>query len=319
MDSDKKSFVVDENNDRLRLDVFLSNQMQNLTRSRIKDLIEKNLVQVDSQNKKPSTKIKTGQTIDLEIPETQSTELVAQQIKLDVIFEDRDIIVINKQSGMVVHPAAGNPDRTLVNALLAHCDDLSGIGGELRPGIVHRLDKGTSGVILVAKNDQAHNALSQQFANRTVKKEYRGIVLGVPTPQTGTWDKPIGRHPVDRKKMSTRSRSPKKALTHYKVLTSFLALSELSLKIETGRTHQIRVHCADAGCPVVMDDLYAGVRRIQSIKNEELRELLLQLDRPALHAISLEVIHPRNNDKQLFKAPIPEDMRIIIELIRSQK
>lgn len=319
MSSDQKSFVVDEKYDRQRLDVFLAGQIRDLTRSRIKELIEKEFVRVEGHPTKASYKIKPGEKIDLEIPEIRNTELAAQQIDLDVLFEDSDIIVVNKPAGMVVHPAAGNPDGTLVNALLAQCDDLSGIGGELRPGIVHRLDKGTSGVILAAKNDRAHQDLSRQFAARTVKKEYRALVFGKPSPPAGTWDKPIGRHPVDRKKMSTRSRSPRNATTHYRVLAGFSSVSDLALVIETGRTHQIRVHCADAGHPVVMDDIYGGVRRAQSVINEDLKSLLAKLERPALHAISLEIIHPKHQKKQKFEASIPRDMQDIIELIKANK
>ena len=299
----------------VRLDSFLVRQIPELTRSRIKSLIEAGHVTVDGRTIKPSAKTAVGQVVQITLPEVQPAAMRPQAMTLDILFEDRDMVVVNKPPGLVVHPAAGNPDRTLVNALLHHCTDLSGIGGVLRPGIVHRLDKGTSGVIVAAKNDAAHNNLAEQFSNRTVGKQYRGIVLGKPMPANGTWNQPIGRHPSQRKKMSVRSKSPRTALTRYQCLGHVDQVSALALHIETGRTHQIRVHCAAAGYPVAHDELYGGIKRIRSIPNETLRDLLDALTRPALHAHRLELSHPTSQKPCVFQAPLPKDMATIFDFL----
>jgi 23S rRNA pseudouridine1911/1915/1917 synthase len=302
-----------------RIDVFLSAKLEDVTRSRIKTLIDKGNVTVNDKKVKPSYKVCATDIVAITIPEAIPTEVIPQDIPLDIVFEDDQIIVVNKPSGMVVHPAAGNPDKTLVNALLAHCDDLSGIGGEMRPGIVHRLDKGTSGVIIVAKNDNAHNILSKQFSDRLTQKEYLGIVLGKPPEDSGTWDQPIGRHPVYRKLMSVNSRSSKPAVTHYKVLAGKVGLTALSLRIETGRTHQIRVHCKSAGCPIAHDEIYSGMKRIKRIKNDAIRILVESLERPALHAYKLALRHPVSGELMEFEAAPPEDLRQIFELLGVDK
>jgi 23S rRNA pseudouridine1911/1915/1917 synthase len=317
MTQDRITITVTESEAGVRLDAFLAQRIPELSRSHVKKLIEEGHVTVGGNPAKASAKIALGRVIEVTIPDPEPSEVTAQNIPLTVLHEDSDIIVVNKPAHMVVHPAAGNPDGTLVNALLHHCKDLSGIGGKLRPGIVHRLDKGTSGVMVAAKNDSAHESLSRQFAEHSVEKEYRGIVLGKPPAVKGVWDEPIGRHPEHRKKMSTRSRHPRSALTRFKVIAQTTETAVLSLIIETGRTHQIRVHCTAAGCPVAHDETYGGIKRIKAVPDEKLRRLLDSLERPALHAYRLALTHPGTNMRMEFKAEIPDDMAAVIALIEA--
>ena len=308
-------FTVEQGQQGKRLDAYLCEKIPDVSRSRIKNLIEQGFAKVDGAPCKPAGKTGVGQLVELTIPEVEPTEVEPQDIPLDILYEDADLIAINKPAGLVVHPAAGNPDRTLVNALLCHCTDLSGIGGILRPGIVHRLDKGTSGVIIAAKNDRAHHALAEQFASRNVLKKYLAVILGKPSASKGLWDQPIGRHPRNRKKMSVHSHTTRGARTRYELIGYANGVGALSLLIETGRTHQIRVHCATAGCPVAHDDLYSGIKRIPTIKDDALVALLMSLDRPALHAARLEIAHPTENRTMIFVAPLPEDMQNLFDAI----
>ena len=261
-----------------------------------------------------SARVKPGQTFDILIPEPEPAEPVAQAIDLTIVFEDDDLLVVDKPPGLVVHPAPGNPDKTLVNALLAHCAGrLSGIGGVLRPGIVHRLDKDTSGLMVVAKTDLAHAGLSAQFADRTLSRTYLAVVDGVPATETGEIDSPIGRSPRNRKKMAVVRRGGKPALTRYRLLRRLggegrRAASLIECTLATGRTHQIRVHLASIGHPVVGDPLYRG-RRTDLAETDPLR----RFPRQALHAAALSFVHPRDGGERRFTAEMPEDMRALIE------
>jgi 23S rRNA pseudouridine1911/1915/1917 synthase len=300
----------------VRLDVYLAESDLGLTRSHAKQLIEKGFVQVKGKRAKASLHLEEGDVVHVTIPPPESYDVQAEDIPLDVIFEDEDVIVINKPVGMVVHPAVGNFSGTLVNALLGHCKDLSGIGGELKPGIVHRLDKGTSGIMVAAKNDQAHQNLSKQFMDRTVTKIYGALVYGVPQTESGVIDKPIGRSMKDRKRMSTRTSKGRIALTEWKVLERFNNyLVWLEVNLGTGRTHQIRVHLSAMGHPLVGDDTY-GRGGPNRVKAGNLRKLVAVFDRPALHAWKLGFDHPRTGERVELEATLPNDLVELLERLR---
>jgi 23S rRNA pseudouridine1911/1915/1917 synthase len=300
----------------VRLDVYLAESNIGLTRSQAKQLIEKGFVQVEGKKAKASLHLEEGDVVQVTIPPPAVYEVEAEDIPLDVIYEDKDIIVINKQVGMVVHPAVGNFSGTLVNALLGHCKDLSGIGGEIKPGIVHRLDKGTSGIMVAAKNDQAHQSLSKQFKDRTVTKIYGALVYGAPKTETGVIDKPIGRSMKDRKRMSTRTSKGRIAHTEWKVLERFdKYLAWLEVNLGTGRTHQIRVHLSGMGHPLVGDDTY-GRGGPNRVKEGNLRKLVAVFERPALHAWKLGFDHPQTGERMNFDAPLPEDLKELLEQLR---
>jgi len=301
--SEKYRFLVaEESGAGLRLDHFLTNRLKHLSRSRIQQLIKDNTVLVDGMTAKPKLKLAVGNEITVEVPDPVPLVAVEPQpIPLDVLYEDGDFIVVNKASGLVVHPAAGNPDGTLVNALLHHCrGELSGIGGMQRPGIVHRLDKDTSGCLVVAKNDLAHQEISRQFADRKTTKIYHCVVQGIPSPLKGKIENQIGRHAVNRQKMAVLDPpAGKLAITDYKVLgkcsddKSKWAFIECHL--HTGRTHQIRVHMKSLGCPILGDEIYAQPSR-QTIAT----------DRLLLHASRLGFTHPTSSEPLSFTAPLPE-------------
>lgn len=299
-----------------RLDAVLVRHLNNYSRSQIKKWIDLSLVKVESVAKKGSYKVKENDEIIVDFSPPKKLIIQPQDIPLDIIYEDADLIVVNKSPDMVVHPAAGNYDGTLVNALLHHCRDLSGIGGSLRPGIVHRLDKGTSGVIVVAKNDAAHLALAKQFNSRTVSKTYYALIFGVPRTKQGTFDKEIGRHPIDRKKMSTTTRKGRTAVTHWEVLESFdKDASFVKVKIVTGRTHQIRVHFSAHGFPIVGDPVYGGKNR--RFKDKLFDAAVANAERPMLHAASLILTHPRTGSTMTFEAPFPKDFSEVLEGLRA--
>lgn len=299
-----------------RLDVYVVAQNVPLTRSMAKQLIDDDLITVNGEKSKASYHVHENDVIDVTIPEPEEVTAKPEDIPLNILFEDSDIVVVNKMVGMVVHPAAGSPSGTLVNALLAHCTDLSGIGGELKPGIVHRLDKGTSGVMVVAKNDAAHLNLSKQIKDRDVTKIYCALVYGAPKDR-GKIDKPIGRSLTDRKKMSTKTKQGRIAYTEWKVLERFgKYLSWLEINLGTGRTHQIRVHMTDLGYPLVGDAQYGrgGVNRLPS---GHWREAVQDFQRPALHAWRLGFTHPCTREELQFEAPIPEDLQTLLEKLRT--
>jgi len=275
-----------------------------LSRSRIQDLIEKGFV----ENLNDSSKtVKLGEKYKITLPESEKSYLEPESIPLDIVFEDDYVIVINKPAGMVVHPGSGNKEKTLVNALLGYCgDDLSGIGGEERPGIVHRLDKDTSGLMVIAKNDFAHKKLSEQFEKKTLQRTYWACVYGVPCPHEGEIELPLGRNPKDRKKIAVRS-DGKNAITRYRVLKDFGIASLVECKLLTGRTHQIRVHLTHIGHPIIGDKVYKGRTPRKS------EEFLKNFPRQALHAIKLEFLHPKTGKTKRFKTELPQDMKRLID------
>ena len=301
-----------------RLDQFVARSVEELTRSAALRLIETGQVTVDGTVQKPSLKLKGGEEIAISVPPPAPCEAEAEDIPLEVLHEDSDVIVINKAPGMTVHPGAGQSSGTLVNALLGHCSDLSGIGGEMRPGIVHRIDKDTSGLLVAAKNDKAHQSLAHQFKEHTVKRLYLALIFGSPRQDTGRIEAAIGRHPVDRKRMSGKARHGKRAVTHWKVLARYGSITMVRLRLETGRTHQIRVHLSEAGFPLVGDEVYGGGSRLANISDPALRKLILDLNRQALHAMALGFIHPSTEQYLEFTIAMPDDMARIVTYLEGQ-
>ncbi|OHB32824.1 MAG: RNA pseudouridine synthase [Desulfuromonadaceae bacterium GWC2_58_13] len=297
-----------------RLDRFLSDCLPAQSRSQLKKLIDDGLVLQEGVSVKASLKLKGGEQIEVAIPPATPAEAVPQEIPLNILYEDRHLIIVDKPAGLVVHPAPGHYEGTLVNALLHHCRDLAGIGGELRPGIVHRLDKDTSGVMVATKDDATHQHLAAQFKIHSITRRYLALVYGVPEASAGTVDSPIGRHPVQRKKMSGQSRSGRRAVTHWRVLRRYpldrLALVELTL--ETGRTHQIRVHFSEMGLPIVGDPVYGSSSRAKTLADPELRQRVQQLQRQFLHARVLGFVHPQTGQYLEFESPMPADLNEII-------
>jgi len=292
-----------------RLDIFLSHTGLFGTRSQIKRAIEYGQIRVGDVKIKPGYRLKDGDLIRVRRVEPVEYDLAPENIPLHIYHEDGHLLVVNKPAGMVVHPAAGNPGGTLVNALLFHCADLSGIGGVRRPGIVHRLDKNTSGLMVVAKSDAAHAGLSRQFKEHFVTKIYRVLVHGNPKESEGVIDLPIGRHPVDRKKMSTVSRRGKESLTRWHVEERYGIAALLSVRIETGRTHQIRVHLNAIGYPVVGDAVYGNSKKqIAMVQDNAGQTALKQMRRQALHASELRFHHPITTAPLCFSSPLPDDM-----------
>ncbi len=284
-----------------RLDLYLSNELDEISRTYIQKLIKENLVKVNGVHKKSSYLVKEGDTIKVELPEPKKLEIIPENIPLDIVYEDKDLAVINKPQGMVVHPAPGNYSSTLVNALLYHMDSLSSINGIIRPGIVHRLDKDTSGLLLIAKNDFIHRELSNQLKERDIHREYIAIVHGILHNDSGRIDAPIGRDPRNRKKMTVISKNSKEAITNYWVLDRFSKYTFAKVRLETGRTHQIRVHFSYINHPIVGDPLYS------SGKNE------FNLDKQLLHARKIGFVHPRTKEHMEFECDIPEPFKGIVD------
>ena len=283
-----------------------------LSRSQLQRWIEEGRVSVAGEVvRKPNKKVREGDLLIADPPPVEEDVARPEALDLDVIHEDADLIVVDKVAGMVVHPAPGHPDGTLVNALLHRCGDLAGVGGVLRPGIVHRLDRGTSGIIVAAKNDAAHLGLSRQFHDHSIERVYLAFVRGLPRASEGRVDEPIGRHPRDRKKMSTRSRSGRDAMTRWRVSERFPVSNQCRLEVrpETGRTHQIRVHLASIGLPIYGDTLYGRGRGA-------IARQLPHLLRPALHAAVLGFVHPRPGERLRYEAPLPADLRGLEQALR---
>ncbi|MBF0247505.1 MAG: RluA family pseudouridine synthase [Alphaproteobacteria bacterium] len=304
--------TVPEDKGGVRLDRVLSEEVPGLSRTRIKSLVADGLVRIGGAEGEavvnPSRKVKAGEAYVICVPPAAPAEPEAQDIPLDVVYEDDDVIVIDKPPGLVVHPASGNPDGTLVNALLAHCgDSLSGIGGVARPGIVHRLDKGTGGLMVAAKNDAAHESLCGQFASHTLDRAYVALVWGVPHPTQGEIEGNIGRSSHDRKKMAVVKSGGKYALTRYKVLEAYGTTASLvECRLATGRTHQIRVHMASIGHPLLGDPVYGGAGRGRRTGlSEAARGILESLDHQALYAFELGFSHPISGEKLLFRREFP--------------
>jgi 23S rRNA pseudouridine1911/1915/1917 synthase len=277
-----------------RLDRFLAQALPAFSRARLQALIREKFVTVNGKPARPRDAVRAGSAIELREPEVTKIEAQPEAIHLDVLFEDDDLLVLNKPAGLVVHPGAGHQQHTLVNALLAHCKNLSGIGGKERPGIVHRLDKDTSGVLVIAKNDATHRDLSKQFAERTTGKVYLALVAGRPRQKTGTIDAPIARHPIHRQRMSIARRAGRAAKTEYRVVRSNGDVSLIECTLHTGRTHQIRIHLRHLGHPVLGDKLYGGKRAGN-------------FPRQMLHAWKLSFVHPETGKQMSFTAPIPSD------------
>ncbi len=309
--------AVDTKDSGERLDVFIASHFSDITRSQAKRLIEEGQVTVDGKAAKSSHEVKQGEGIVVNVLPPAQPSAVPQQIPLDILFEDSDVIVVNKPAGLVVHPAAGHPDGTLVNALLAHCKDLSGVGGELKAGIVHRLDVGTSGAIIAAKNDAAHVALQKQFHDRTVEKIYCALVLGSMAGDKGSFDAALGRHRTERKRISSHTRKGREALTEWRAMERFgTQLTWVEITLKTGRTHQIRAHFAEAGHPLVGDPLYGGERKNKRITDEKVRGAVAMMGRPALHSWKLSIDHPRTGERMQFIALLPGDIEKTLKELR---
>ena len=300
--------VVEPEHGGLRLDNFLTALLPELSRSQIQRLIKDGLVRGPLTAVRASTAVRPGQTFTVAIPEPAAASPVPEALPLRILHEDPDLIVVDKPAGMVVHPGAGHDSGTLVNALLHHVTDLSGIGGELRPGIVHRLDRGTSGVMVVAKNDRTHQELSRQFSDREVEKEYIALVWGL--VQAGRRiDEPIGRDPNDRQKMSTRARRARQAVTRVTFARHLKGASLLKVAIATGRTHQIRVHLNAIGHPIVGDSVYGGVHR----RVPPNLRAVMRLERPFLHSARLSFTHPADQRRVEFESPLPDDLASVLD------
>ena len=292
-----------------RLDVFLTRMQPEFSRSHVQKLITSGNATVNQVVRKGNYKLKAGDVVELSVPEPENTEILPEDIPLDVLYEDKDIIVINKARGMVVHPAAGVFSGTLVNALMHHCEDLSGINGEIRPGIVHRLDKDTSGVMVAAKNDQAHLSLAKQIQEKTAFRIYQAVVWGNIKEDSGIIRGDIGRDASDRKRMAIVRENGKPAVTHFRVLERFGEYTLTECRLETGRTHQIRVHMTYIGHPVVGDPKY-GTDRHGRVRGR------FAIQGQALHSASLELTHPVTGERMRFAAPLPQDMQELLEKLR---
>ncbi len=299
--------IVPETDSGKRTDIVAASLISGLSRSYAAELIRNGDIRINGQIVKPAYKVRAGDDIIASIPDPEPLNIEAQDIKLSIVYEDDDLLVIDKACGMVVHPAPGHSEGTIVNAILHHCSDLGEIGGKIRPGIVHRLDKDTSGLLVIAKNDMAHQDLALQFKARTLHKEYLAVVHGNMEKNSGTILLPIGRHPTDRKKMSVISSRGRTAETLWSVKERFGNADLLSLTLKTGRTHQIRVHCAAVGHPIVGDTVYGS------------RNKTLTANRQMLHAWKLQFAHPRTGESVSFEARIPDDMNHLIKTLRSSE
>jgi 23S rRNA pseudouridine1911/1915/1917 synthase len=300
----------------MRLDAYLSSVEPELSRSRIKALIESGEARLDGQSTKPSKLLKGGEVVSIDIEPPRPVDLVAEGIPLRIIYEDAALVVVDKPAGMAVHPGAGNLSGTLVNALLAHCTDLGGIGGELRPGIVHRLDKETSGCLVVAKTEPVLAALQAQFKQRSVQKTYLALVHGQPADR-GRFETLHGRHPTDRRRFTGRLAEGRRAVTEWEVVERFEGASLVRVALLTGRTHQIRMHFSEAGHPLLGDELYGGVRREKRMApGDPVRRAAVAIGRQALHAARLVIAHPVSGETLELEAPLPQDFESALALLR---
>lgn len=299
----KQLFTVTDFN--MRLDKFLTEKLPDMSRSHIQKLIRDGNVTVNEKTVKANYKVSLGEIVEIDIPEPECLDIVPENIPLDILYEDDDILVVNKPKGMVVHPAPGHYSGTLVNAIMFHCkENLSGINGVLRPGIVHRIDMNTTGSLLICKNDKSHRFLAEQLKEHSITRKYHAIVYGNLKEDSGTIASPIGRHPVERKKMSTKSKSGRPAVTHYQVLERFGNFTYIECQLETGRTHQIRVHMSSIGHPILGDDLYGPSKCPYT------------LDGQTLHAKILGIVHPTTKEYMEFDAPLPTYFLDLLEKLR---
>ena len=303
----KQKLTVSEDCNGMRLDSYLGQALAEMTRSHAVRLIEQGHVSTDGTVRNKKYRVQEGETVEVCIPDAQPLEVQAEEIPLDIVYEDADLLVINKPQGMVVHPAAGNYSGTLVNALMSHCKgSLSGINGVMRPGIVHRIDKDTTGLLVVAKNDLAHEFLSAQLKDRSLSREYLALVNGNIRAEEGCVDAPIGRNPNDRKKMCVTAKNSREAVTNYRVLERFGRYTFVQCKLQTGRTHQIRVHMSYIGHSVVGDKTYGA-------KKEEFK-----LDGQLLHAANIRFVHPRTREVMAFSAPLPDYFQRVLQRLRNR-
>ena len=299
-------FAVEKEDVGIRIDVFLAEQVETLSRSGMKHLIIDGHVLVNGVEGKANYKLRLGDTISVEIPEPKEMEILPEDIPIDILYEDSDVIVVNKPQGMVVHPAPGHATGTLVNALMFHCKDgLSGINGEKRPGIVHRIDKDTSGVLMIAKNDFAHQSLAEQLAEHSITRKYLAVVFNGFAEESGVVEEPIGRNPQDRKKMAVTQKHSRHAITHYRVVERLTNFTLIEAQLETGRTHQIRVHMTHIGHPLLGDLVYGPKKQPFSLDG-----------RQVLHAKVLGFCHPRSGKYMEFEAPLPDSFEKVLERLR---
>ena len=299
---------VDESDTGKRLDVVIASVISDCSRSYAAKLIVEGNIHVQGENKKPGYRVKAGEEIDGRVPSPIPAAFEPEPIEIDILYEDEHLIVINKKAGIVVHPAPGHYSGTLVNALLYHCPDIGAISGEIRPGIVHRLDKDTSGTLVIAKSSIIHESLSMQFKSRTVKKEYLALVHGEMESDAGSIKLPIGRHPVHRKRMSTKSRKGREAETLWEVRERFRVATFIKVNLKTGRTHQIRVHCAAINHPIIGDPVYCTRKAGSDLQNKAVRQML--------HAWRLKIFHPALKKSMTFESPIPQDMEELIKALQ---
>lgn len=297
---EKLFFTIEKGGE--RIDKYLSEQLEDMTRSHIQKLIKENMVRVNGMAVKSNFKLSESDQIEVEIPELKEPDILPENIPLDILYEDQDILVVNKPKGMVVHPAPGHYTGTLVNAIMYHCkDNLSGINGVMRPGIVHRIDMDTTGSLLICKNDRAHQALAEQLKEHSITRKYHAIVHGRLKEDEGTIDKPIGRHPIDRKKMSVHCTNGREAITHYRVLKRFQQFTYIECQLETGRTHQIRVHMSSIGHPILGDQIYGPAKCPYKLQGQ------------TLHAKVLGITHPTTVEYMEFDAPLPDYFQALLE------
>ena len=297
---EKLFFTIEKGGE--RIDKYLSEQLEDMTRSHIQKLIKENMVRVNGMTVKSNFKLSASDQIEVEIPELKEPDILPENIPLDILYEDQDILVVNKPKGMVVHPAPGHYTGTLVNAIMYHCkDNLSGINGVMRPGIVHRIDMDTTGSLLICKNDRAHQALAKQLKEHSITRKYHAIVHGRLKEDEGTIDKPIGRHPIDRKKMSVHCTNGREAVTHYRVLKRFQQFTYIECQLETGRTHQIRVHMSCIGHPILGDQVYGPAKCPYKLQGQ------------TLHAKVLGITHPTTGKYMEFDAPLPDYFQGLLE------
>ena len=297
---EKLFFTIEKGGE--RIDKYLSEQLEDMTRSHIQKLIKENMVRVNGMTVKSNFKLSASDQIEVEIPELKEPDILPENIPLDILYEDQDILVVNKPKGMVVHPAPGHYTGTLVNAIMYHCkDNLSGINGVMRPGIVHRIDMDTTGSLLICKNDRAHQALAEQLKEHSITRKYHAIIHGRLKEDEGTIDKPIGRHPIDRKKMSVHCTNGREAVTHYRVLKRFQQFTYIECQLETGRTHQIRVHMSSIGHPILGDQVYGPAKCPYKLQGQ------------TLHAKVLGITHPTTGEYMEFDAPLPDYFQGLLE------
>lgn len=298
-------YIVSDGQSSVRIDRYLSDRNEELSRSYIQKLLKEQKVQVNGKIVKANYKVQPKDELCIELPDMTEPDILPEDISLDILYEDEDVLIVNKPKGMVVHPSAGHTTGTLVNAVMAHCKEhLSGINGVLRPGIVHRIDKDTTGALMICKNDAAHRDLAEQLKEHSIKRRYRAIVAGVLKEDEGTIEGPIGRHPIDRKKMAINPKNGKDAVTHYRVLERLKNATYVECRLETGRTHQIRVHMTSIGHPLLGDEIYGSGKNPYHLQGQ------------TLHAMILGFVHPSTGEYMEFTAPLPEYFLKLLEKLR---